>query len=152
MSQLYKIEVMDEIQDLVFDKKPYQSLTKGIEISVWPEYIDGKKTAVGEIFIWAYQVRIENRNKFSAKLISRYWKIIDEFGELQEVKGEGVVGEQPVILSNQSYQYSSGVHLRCPSGIMSGYYKMKNLENDDEFEVEIPTFSLDVPEIKNVLN
>lgn len=143
---------MDEIQDLVFDKKPYQSLTNGIEISVWPEYIDGKKTAVGEIFIWAYQVRIENHNKFSAKLISRYWKIIDEFGELQEVKGDGVVGEQPVILSNQSYQYSSGVHLRCPSGIMSGYYKMKNLENDDEFEVEIPTFSLDVPEIKNVLN
>ncbi|GDX36306.1 protein ApaG [Alphaproteobacteria bacterium] len=152
MSQLYKIEVMDEIQDLVFDKKPYQSLTKGIEISVWPEYVDGKRTALGEIFIWAYQVRIENRNKFSLKLISRYWRIIDEFGELQEVKGEGVVGEQPVILANQSYQYSSGVHLRCPSGIMSGYYKMKNLENDDEFEVEIPTFSLDVPEIKNILN
>lgn len=152
MSQLYKSEVMDELQDMVFDKKPYQAITNAVEISVWPEYIDGKKTAIGEIFIWAYQVRIENRNKFSIKLISRYWKIIDEFGELQEVKGEGVVGEQPIILANQSYQYSSGVHLRYPSGIMSGHYKMINLDNDTEFEVEIPTFSLDVPEIKNVLN
>lgn len=85
------------------------------------------------------------------KLINRYWKIIDEKGIIQEVNGEGVVGEKPVILPNNSFQYESGVHLRHPSGIMTGYYQMQK-NNGEIFDVKIPTFSLDVPSIKPVIN
>jgi ApaG protein len=152
MSQFFKIEVIEEEKNLMFEQKPYQKISKEIEISVWPEFIDSKVTGVGEIFIWSYQVRIENRNIFAVKLISRYWRIIDENGELQEVKGEGVVGEQPTINSQNSFQYSSGVHLTCPSGIMSGNYKMQNLENLEFFEVAIPPFSLDGVIHKSSLN
>lgn len=152
MTDLFKTEFIADSSELFFTQKPYQVLTSKVEISVWPEYIDSRKTPVGEIFIWAYQVRIENRNKFPIQLISRYWRIIDQEGEVQEVKGEGVVGEQPIINSSNSFQYSSGVHLRCPSGIMTGFYKMRNLENSKEFEVKIPTFSLDAPETKTIVN
>lgn len=152
MSQFFKIEAIEEVKNLMFEQKPYQKISNSIEISVWPEFIDNKVTGVGEIFIWSYQVRIENRNKFAVKLISRYWRIIDENGELQEVKGEGVVGEQPTINSQNSFQYTSGVHLTCPSGIMSGTYKMQNLDNQEFFEVTIPPFSLDALVLKSLLN
>ena len=72
MSQLFKIETIEEIQDIISQQKPYQCSTHGIEIAVWPEYISNKITNIGEIYIWSYQVRIENRNKFAVKLISRY--------------------------------------------------------------------------------
>jgi ApaG protein len=90
------------------------------------------------------------------KLVNRYWRIIDEKGIVQEVNGEGVIGEQPIIAANGSYQYSSGVHLRYPSGIMTGQYKMQKIglvePQDQSFDVKIPTFSLDVPGAKTVIN
>jgi ApaG protein len=84
-------------------------------------------------------------------LVNRHWRIIDEQGLTQEVDGEGVVGEQPQIISGNAFQYSSGVHLRHPSGIMSGHYQMQK-ENGEMFEAKIPAFSLDVPSIKTVIN
>ncbi len=152
MSQLFKIEAIEEVQNIMPEHKPYQNLSNGIEISVWPEFINTKSSNLGEIYIWSYQIRIDNRNKFSIKLISRYWRIIDENGEIQEIKGEGVVGDQPIIASQSSFQYYSGVHLATASGIMSGFYMMKNLENDDNFEVTIPKFSLDAIMAKPILN
>jgi ApaG protein len=152
MSQLFKIEVIEEIQDIISQQKPYQCLSHGIEITVWPEYISNKITNIGEIYIWSYQVRIENRNKFAVKLVSRYWKIIDENGQLQEVKGDGVIGEQPIIDELGSFQYTSGIHLTCQSGIMSGIYKMINLKTQEQYEVTIPAFSLDAHIMKPVLN
>lgn len=125
--------------------RPYILQTSNIEISVWPEFIDGKNNIIGEIYIWAYHIRIKNNNSQSVRLLNRYWRIIDEQGNLQEVSGEGVVGEQPVIEANTSYQYSSGVHLLNPSGIMSGKYEMKMINDDKNFEVQIPKFSLDCP-------
>jgi ApaG protein len=152
MTQLFKIEVIEETQDIISQQKPYQCSTHGIEIAVWPEYISNKITNIGEIYIWSYQVRIENRNKFAVKLISRYWKIIDENGQLQEVKGDGVIGEQPQIEAHGIFQYNSGIHLTCQSGIMSGIYKMINLKTQEQYEVTIPAFSLDAQVIKSVLN
>ncbi len=96
-------------------------------------------------------MRIDNRSGETAKLVNRYWKIIDEKGVIQEVSGEGVVGEQPIILANNSYQYESGVHLRHPSGIMTGHYQMQK-DSGELFNVKIPTFSLDVPSIKPVIH
>lgn len=139
--------------------RPYVKSTNGIEISVWPEFIDGRFNNGSALYIWAYHVRIDNNSNNIVKLESRYWRILDEKGNLQEVRGEGVVGQQPIIAPGASHQYSSGVHLKYPSGIMSGNYQMRHiaseLENEgsgEVFSVEIPAFSLDVPTGKKVVN
>ena len=135
--------------------KPYISETNGIQITVWPEFVDSKSSEIGDLFIWAYHVRIDNQSLDRIKLVSRYWRIIDEKGIVQEVTGEGVVGEQPIIAPGNSYQYSSGVHLRYPSGIMTGTYRMLKMGINSEkeaFDVSIPAFSLDVPSVKSVIN
>lgn len=132
--------------------KPYVAVTENISVTVWPEFIDSKSSVIGDLFIWAYHVRIDNNRNDSIKLVSRYWRIIDEKGIVQEVNGEGVVGEQPIIVPGANYQYSSGVHLRYPSGIMMGKYQVKKVESNEVFDIVIPTFSLDVPTIKSVVN
>ncbi len=132
--------------------KPYSKTTNNIQITVWPEFVDSKNNAINDLFIWAYHIRIDNKNKESVKLLSRYWKIIDETGLIQEVEGEGVVGEQPTILPNSSYQYSSGVHLSKSSGIMTGSYQMQNSKTKEAFSIEIPTFSLDIPSAQAIIN
>ncbi len=132
--------------------KSYSATTENIEITVWPEFLDSKSGVVGDLFVWAYHVRIDNKGADSVQLLNRYWRIIDEKGVVQEINGEGVIGEQPTIASGGVYQYSSGVHLRYPSGIMSGKYQMQKIENNKVFDALIPTFSLDVPSIKNVVN
>lgn len=129
----------------------YSADTNGIHISVRPEFVDSQFSSIGNLFVWVYHVRIDNYSGETAKLINRYWKIIDEKGVIQEVNGEGVVGEQPVILANNSYQYESGVHLRHPSGIMTGHYQMQK-DSGELFNVKIPTFSLDMPSSKSVIN
>lgn len=141
------LSLMEDLSNI----RPYTKLTNDINITVWPEFIDSKITMSSDLYIWAYHVHIENKSSEAIQLISRYWRIIDEKGGLQEVRGEGVIGKKPKIMPNSSYQYTSGVHLNYPSGIMSGTYKMKKGDNEF-FDVEIPTFSLDVPNIKNVIN
>jgi ApaG protein len=142
--------------DIIFSQalanKSYVANTDDIEVTVWPEFLDSKSNAVGDIFIWAYHIKISNKSSDTIQLLNRHWRIIDEQGVVQEVEGEGVVGEQPIIASGGSYQYSSGVHLRYPSGIMTGKYQMQKILSDKIFDVTIPTFSLDVPTIKNVIN
>ena len=152
MTQLSKSNRIDELLESLGDGKSYSTITNDVQITVWPEFVDSKSSIIGDLYIWSYHVRIENRKQESIQLTSRYWRIIDEKGIVQEVNGEGVVGEQPIIAPNASYQYSSGVHLRYPSGIMMGRYNMKKIEGGEVFEVVIPTFSLDVPNINNVLN
>lgn len=132
--------------------KSYLASTNNIRVTVWPEFLDSKSSLVGDLFVWAYHVRIDNEGTDPVQLLNRYWRIIDEKGVVQEVNGEGVIGEQPVIAPGGAYQYSSGVHLRYPSGIMTGKYNMKKVETDESFDVVIPNFSLDVPSIKNVIN
>lgn len=131
--------------------KPYYASTNGVDITVWPEFIDNKLSGSGDIFIWAYHVRIENKSLENVKLISRYWQIIDEEGNIQEIRGEGVVGEKPLINANSSYKYSSGVHLEHSSGIMMGHFLMKK-DDGSFFEAKIPNFSLDAPNLKGVIN
>lgn len=130
---------------------PYTSNTENIQITVRPEFVDSQFSSLGNLYVWIYHVRIDNHSSDNVKLTNRYWKIIDEKGSVQEVNGEGVVGEQPTILSNNSFQYESGVHLRHPSGIMMGHYQMQKSDGTS-FNAKIPTFSLDVPNTKTVIN
>jgi ApaG protein len=129
----------------------YKSNTKGIEILVRPEYLNSQINKDGDIFVWSYHVEINNKSDETLQLVNRHWKIIDEIGVLQEVKGLGIVGEQPILAPNDNFKYTSNVHLKHPSGVMSGDYGMKT-SNGDIVKIKIPAFSLDVPSIKSTVN
>jgi len=151
-SQIFKDAEEFLIAPELLQEKPYVATTRNIEVSVWPEFIDRKTSQLSDLFIWTYHIRIKNKSSETIKLLSRYWRTIDECGNIQEVEGEGVVGVKPVITANNSYQYSSGIHLKYPSGIMSGKYYIENTSNKEIFEIKIPNFSLDIPSSKTILN
>ena len=114
-------------------------------------YIDERSNPEESKYFWAYRVVIENRSDESIQLISRYWHITDGNGIIEEVSGAGVVGEQPILQTGDSYEYTSGCPLDTPSGIMVGHYVMK--KNDlSTFKVEIPAFSLDLPDFQPTYN
>lgn len=129
----------------------YNLISNDIEIEVKPEFINNQVGILGDVYVWSYDIKIFNHSTKKVKLLNRHWRIIDENGSLQKVDGEGVVGKQPEILSGESFKYNSGVHLACPSGIMSGYYEMID-EDNNKFNVEIPSFSLDIPSAEYILN
>ena len=141
----------DEQKDNRDPSKGFREKTQDIEVTVWPEFIDGQSNNIGNIFIWAYQVRIDNKSNKKIKILNRYWKIVDEKGIVQEVSGEGVVGQQPEIMPNSYFKYTSGVHLLNPSGIMSGHYQVQ-VENGEIFDAKIPAFSLDTPFVNRIVN
>lgn len=143
--------VIPKISEDISKKKSYTYSSNNIEITVCPEFVDSQVSLAGNLFVWIYHVKITNKGNEQLKLINRHWKIIDEKGHIQEVNGEGVVGEKPLISPNSFFEYSSGVHLRYPSGIMSGYYQMQKTDGE-VFDSTIPTFSLDVPSIKAMVN
>ena len=122
----------------------YRAVTRAIEVSVRPIYLDGQSTPEDNHYVWAYQVRIENVGIETVQLVNRYWRITDAFGRVQEVRGPGVVGEQPVLGPGEMFEYTSGTPLTTPSGFMVGHYEMVT-EDGQTFEVDIPAFSLDDP-------
>ena len=96
------------------------------------------------LYAFSYTITIENRGKETVQLISRYWHITDAIGRVQEVRGPGVVGAQPVLEPGQSFEYTSGCPLPTASGTMAGCYQMKKLRGE-QFEAEIPAFLLESP-------
>lgn len=122
----------------------YIATTRQIRISVEPTYLDAQSAPQDSHFVWAYHVTIENLGRETVQLRSRHWRITDARGELHEVRGPGVIGEQPVLEPGDSYEYTSGTPLTTPSAIMTGTYQMEN-ERGETFDVEIPPFSLDSP-------
>lgn len=102
-------------------------------------------------YMWAYRVMIENQGGETVRLKSRYWQITDALGRVQEVRGEGVVGEQPVLQPGEAFEYTSGAPLATPSGVMVGSFLMTTGAGD-VFEVAIPAFSLDSPYEKRSVN
>ena len=122
----------------------YSATTRQISVSVNPIYLDDQSAPEHSHFVWAYHVVIENRGAETVQLRSRHWRITNARGELREVRGPGVVGEQPRLEPGDAFEYTSGVPLTTPSGIMSGSYQMES-EDGDSFDVEIPAFSLDSP-------
>ncbi len=122
----------------------YQQTTDSIYISVKPVYLDDQSSPIENHYVWAYQVRIENQGGGTVQLINRYWRITDSLGRVQEVRGAGVVGEQPTLKPGEAFEYTSGTPLPTPSGIMVGSYEMED-ETGRRFDVAVPAFSLDSP-------
>lgn len=122
----------------------YTASTSSITVIVRPSYLEDESTPADNQFRWAYHVRIENESTETIKLVSRYWRITDALGRIQEIRGPGVVGEQPVLKPGQAFEYRSWTPLPTPSGIMVGSYQMER-EGGELFDVAIPAFSLDSP-------
>jgi ApaG protein len=122
----------------------YAQTTHDITISVKPVYLEDQSEPDEGRYLWAYHIRIENQGDDTVQLLTRYWKITDANGRVQEVRGDGVVGEQPVIEPGDTYEYASGCPLETPSGFMVGSYCLVN-EEGNEIDVGIPLFSLDSP-------
>ena len=122
----------------------YAKTTHAIEVIVKPLFLEDQSSPDEGHFVWAYQVRIENKGPAKVQLMNRYWRIVDAKGRIQEVRGAGVVGEQPVLGPGESFVYTSGTPLPPPSGFMTGTYEMEG-DGGRRFEVEIPAFSLDSP-------
>ena len=122
----------------------YRKTTRSIEVTVIPLYLDDQSDPDENRYVWAYQVSLENKGHETVQLLTRYWNITDANGKVQEVRGDGVVGEQPVLRPNDIFEYTSGTPLSTPSGIMVGRYQMKTSDGES-FDVAIPAFSLDSP-------
>ncbi len=130
---------------------PYSLETHSIRISVKTDFLDDQSDSENHIWVWSYHILIENNRSEKVQLIDRYWKITDESGHIQEVEGPGVIGQQPVINPGNSFQYSSGTPLTKPSGFMNGTYDMI-YQGNKLLKIIIPTFSLDSPLKKIILN
>jgi ApaG protein len=120
---------------------PNVATTKGISVRVSVSYLAEQSAPASGRWFWSYHVRIENGSKRSVQLLSRSWHIVDGRGTLHEVRGEGVVGEMPLIAPDASYDYVSGCPLNTPTGSMSGSYHLID-ENGAAFDVAIPRFAL----------
>ncbi len=129
----------------------YEQTTKNVRVRVEPDYLDEQSSPADSRFIWAYTVEIENQTTQDLQVVERFWKIADSRGQVQEVRGAGVVGEQPVLKPGEVFRYTSGAPLTAPSGMMLGNYCMQTPEGD-RFDVEIPTFLLDSPHQPKILN
>ena len=129
----------------------YEATTRAIAVTVKPQYLPDQSEPNKAQYVWAYQVRIENKGDVAVQLRSRHWKITDGLGRLQEVKGPGVVGKTPRLRPGEVFEYTSGSSLSTSSGFMGGTYQMVS-ESGENFDVEIPTFSLDTPNAARQLN
>ena len=125
--------------------------TRGIRVQVESFYDEERSSPEESYYFFAYQVRISNVGHETARLVSREWIITDAHGHEQRVQGPGVVGEQPVLEPGQSFKYTSGVPLPTPSGFMAGSYGMVSATGE-KFDIEIPAFSLDSPDLKRTVN
>ena len=129
----------------------YTATTRAIKVTVKPQYLPDQSDPLKSQYVWAYQVRIENKGGETVQLRSRHWKITDGMGRRQEVKGPGVVGKTPRLRPGETFEYTSGTPLSTPSGFMGGSYQMVS-ESGENFDIEIPTFSLDTPGQSRQLN
>jgi len=122
----------------------YSETTQAITVQVQAYFLDDQSSPIDNLYVWAYHVQIKNNGAKQVQLMNRYWSITDEAGNVQEVRGEGVVGEQPILKPGESFEYTSGTPLPTPSGFMLGAYQMVG-EDGEEFDAAVPAFSLDSP-------
>lgn len=129
----------------------YTTTTRAIRVSVEPFYHDEQSKPAENRWVFGYRVTIANEGGETVQLLRRHWRIIDAHGVIREVRGDGVVGEQPRLAPGEQFQYTSGAPLPTPNGIMVGSYGMVD-EQGRSFEVGIPAFSLDAPGARKALN
>jgi ApaG protein len=125
---------------------PHAATTDGVTVRVSVSYLPEQSEPRRGRWFWAYHIRLENSGPTAVQLLTRHWIITDGRGARHSVEGEGVVGEQPLILPGASYDYVSGCPLATPTGSMLGSYRMMAADGD-EFEVEIPKFALLAPAV-----
>lgn len=133
------------------DRLRYEAVTCGIRVSVTPRFLPEKSDPAAGRYFWAYTVEITNLSQEAVQLRTRYWRIVDGNGRTQEVRGPGVVGEEPVIRPGDSFEYTSGCPLGTTSGFMAGSYQMQT-PRGEMLTVTIPAFSLDLPDGPRVVN
>ena len=129
----------------------YRTVTRNIEVTVEPRFLPERSSFEKSYFFWAYTIEITNRGDETVQLKTRHWRITDANGRKQEVRGAGVVGEEPVLKTGESFEYTSGVPLQTPSGFMVGTYGMISAAGL-RFDIDIPAFSLDCGEGKRTIN
>lgn len=129
----------------------YTTTTNGIRVTVQPRYLEDRSAPGERRFFWAYTVEIANGSPLPVQILARHWTITDQNGRREDVRGIGVVGEQPVITPGSSFSYTSGCPLPTPSGVMVGSYQA-SMDGGEIFSVAIPAFSLDLPGAKRILN
>src|SRR5690348_16113607 len=129
----------------------YRAVTRQIEVSVTPRFMQERSSPSNGYYFWSYTIDIANHGSETVQLKTRHWRITDALGRLQEVKGPGVVGEEPVLEPGGSFEYTSGVPLPTASGFMTGSYGMIS-DAGEHFDIEIPAFSLDCSYSERTLN
>jgi ApaG protein len=144
--RLFRYACADNLDDLM-----YRAITRQIEVTVEPNFMPERSVTDKSQYFWSYTIVITNTGDETVQLKTRHWIITDATGRKQEVRGEGVVGEQPVLGPGERFEYTSGVPLPTPSGFMTGRYQMVT-DGGERFEIDVPAFSLDSPNVKRVLN
>jgi ApaG protein len=129
----------------------YTAVSNKIKVTVRPRYLEEQSEPDEGRYFWSYTIEIANVGDRIVQLTHRYWEITDANGRREEVRGPGVVGEQPKLKPGDAFSYTSGCPLKTPSGIMVGAYRMVD-ESGEAFDVAIPAFSLDSPHVKRMLN
>lgn len=129
----------------------YEETTRRITVFVEPQFLENQSKPDEGTYVWSYTIVVRNTGQETVKLLTRHWIITDAIGRKQEVRGDGVIGEQPVLKPGTQFQYTSGCPLNTSSGVMEGSYGMIN-EKGEQFEIAIPAFSLDSPHDKHSVN
>ena len=122
----------------------YQRQSNGVLVDVTPRFIASQSFPARHRYVWSYTIRISNMRDDSIRLLRRYWKLTDQYGRVDEVRGEGVVGQQPTIAPGAHFEYTSAAPLRAASGVMGGHFEMIT-SSGEEFIAQTPLFSLDSP-------
>ncbi len=130
----------------------FEQETAGVMVRAEPQYLPGESAPDEGRFFWAYTIEILNLSPDTVQLLSRTWQITDENGLTQNVRGPGVVGEQPVLKPGESFTYTSGAPLAAPSGVMVGTYSMRRVETGETFDIAVPAFPLDSPYVTRRAN
>lgn len=129
----------------------YRATTHGVQVTVTPRFSPERSDPDRNQYFWAYTIEIVNLGAETVQLRTRHWIITDALGRVQEVRGAGVVGEQPVLPPGGHFEYTSGVPLPTSTGIMEGSYNFTT-PSGEAFDAEVPAFSLDLPGVVHTLN
>jgi ApaG protein len=120
----------------------YRAVTRQIEVTVKPNFQPERSAPDRQQYFWSYNIVITNSGNETVQLKTRHWIITDGTGHMQNIRGEGVVGEQPILAPGERFEYTSYVPLPTASGSMTGRYQMVT-DNGEHFEIDIPAFSLE---------
>lgn len=129
---------------MIINDDPNMSEKNKILVEAMPHYIEAQSAPAEGRYVFAYTITITNVGAAPAKLLTRHWLITDANGKIQEVRGDGVIGEQPYLKPGESFRYTSGAMIATPVGTMQGEYTMRTDEGD-HFNAMIPRFTLSIP-------